>query len=119
MTARSSRWSRTRWSTHISATLSAAAVQPDALLPEAARDLVERGRAAARKVNRLGFRREDRADPRTLVSLRSAVGAVVDLLAELDRLEAALAPNERRSEAQADRVLFAAAFADIYCAQTE
>jgi hypothetical protein len=101
-----------------SSALSAAALRPDALLPEATRDLIAQARAAERKVNRLGFRREDRSAPRMLLSLRSAIAAVIDLLAELDRLQAALSTCPRRDQAVADRALFAAAFARIYCART-
>jgi hypothetical protein len=102
----------------MSCALSAAALRPDALLPDATRELIAQARAAGRKVNRLGFRREDRSDPRMLLSLRSAVGAVIDLLAELDRLQAALSTSAHCDEARADRVLFSAAFARIYCGRT-
>jgi hypothetical protein len=99
----------------LSSAFSAAALRPD-LLPESTRALIAQARAAARKVNRVGFRREDRSDPQMLLSLRSAVAAVVDLLGELDRLEAALATADRREHACADRELFAPVFAHIYCA---
>jgi hypothetical protein len=97
----------------LSSALSTTALRPD-LLPDA-RDLIAQARAAARKVNRIGFRREDRSDPRVLLSLRSAVAAVVDLLHELDRLDSALSTAASRKEAGADRERFAAAFARIYC----
>lgn len=100
----------------IAAALPAAASRPEALLPDATRDLIAEARVAGRKVNRLGFRREDRTDPGMLTSLRAAVAAVIDLLAELDRLEAALAGAGRRDQAVSDRELFAAAFDRIYCA---
>jgi hypothetical protein len=97
----------------LSAALDAAGARHLAL-PEATRDLLARARAAGRKVNRLGFRREDRSDPRMLTSLRSDVAAVTDLLAELDRLMAALAKADRRSDARTDCVRFAEAFRQIY-----
>jgi hypothetical protein len=96
------------------AALAAAAGREGHGLPEATRDLLARARGAVRRVNRVGFRREDRADARMLASLRSAVAAVTDLLAELDRLAAALATLDRRAQARADRSLFAAAFGRMY-----
>jgi hypothetical protein len=47
--------------------------------------------------------------------LRSTVAAVIDLLRELDRLDAALSGATRRDQAGADREVFAAAFERIYC----
>jgi hypothetical protein len=103
----------------IAAVLPAAASQPDALLPESTRELIAQARAAARKVNRVGFRREDRTDPSMLLSLRSAVAAVIDVLAELDRLGEAFAGLSHREHAIADRELFAAAFSQIYCPRAD
>jgi hypothetical protein len=53
--------------------LPAAASQLDALLAESTRELIAQARAATRKVNRVGFRRDDLTDPSMLLSLRSAV----------------------------------------------
>ena len=80
----------------------------------AAADLLARARAAARQVNRIGFRREDRADPAMCAAMQASVLAVVDALAELERLVASL-PQAARPEAMvADRPRFDAAFRSIY-----
>jgi hypothetical protein len=76
--------------------------------------LVARAQAAVRQVSRVGFRREDRADPAMLAALRASVPAVTDVLAELDRLVAALPQAARREALLADRPRFEAAFRAIY-----
>jgi hypothetical protein len=77
-------------------------------------DLVAKAHAATARVNRMGFRRQDRANPAVLAALRASAHAVVEILGELDRLVAAL-PSATAPEAMsADRPRFDAAFRDMY-----
>ena len=77
-------------------------------------DLVAKAHAATARVNRMGFRRQDRADPAVLAALRASAHAVVELLGELDRLLAALPTAAEPAAMSADRPRFDAAFRDMY-----
>jgi hypothetical protein len=79
-------------------------------------DLVAEVLAAVPRVNRVGFRREDRTNPATLAALRASVRAVVDVLTELDRLIAVLPRAAGPKATSDDRPRFEAAFRDIYAA---
>jgi hypothetical protein len=77
-------------------------------------DLVAKAHAATARVNRTGFRRQDRANPAVLAALRASAHAVVEVLGELDRLLTAL-PSAAEPEAMsADRPRFDAAFRSMY-----
>jgi hypothetical protein len=77
-------------------------------------DLVAEVLAAVPRVNRVGFRREDRTNPATLAAFRASVRAVVDVLTELDRLIAVLPRAAGPKATSDDRPRFEAAFRDIY-----
>jgi hypothetical protein len=77
-------------------------------------DLVAKAQAATARVNRMGFRRQDRVDPAVSAALRASVHAVVELLGELDRLLAALPSAAGPEAVAADRPRFEAAFRDMY-----
>jgi hypothetical protein len=70
--------------------------------------------AARRKVNRAGFRREDRADPLMAASLRFGAAAVFDVIRELDRLTATLSAKAAGADFAGDTARFTAAFRHIY-----
>jgi hypothetical protein len=78
--------------------------------------LLQQAQAALRKVGRIGFRREDRADAATTEALAAGAAAVVDVLRELDRLLPALHEAGPREASAADRASFEAAFRRIYAA---
>jgi hypothetical protein len=77
-------------------------------------DLVAEARAATARVNRMGFRRQDRANPAVLAALRASAHAVVELLGELDRLLTALPSAAGPKAMSADRPRFDAAFRSMY-----
>jgi hypothetical protein len=91
---------------------------PQSPIPEgAARELLLEARAAVRKVNRVGFRGEDRAGTGMLVALKAGAPAVVEVLDELDRLPAALSRMTSPGNIGDDRAHFLAAFQRIYLSQ--
>ena len=63
----------------------------------------------------MGFRRQDRADAAMLAGLRSGAPAVVDLIRELDRLGAVLAPNAAAASVSDDSEPFLSTFEHLYC----
>jgi hypothetical protein len=77
-------------------------------------DLVAEARAATARVNRTGFRREDRANPAVLAALRASAHTVVEILGELDRLLTALPSAVGPEAMSADRLRFDAAFRSMY-----
>jgi hypothetical protein len=80
--------------------------------------LLLEARSATRRVSRMGFRREDHADTGMLAALQSGATAVVEVLAELDRLMAALSQKSRVGDVADDRARFLATFLDIYPSAT-
>jgi hypothetical protein len=94
--------------------LRSAITDPGAVPEGAGRKIVLEAVAAARKVSRAGFRREDRADAAMLSALQSGASAVIELLRELDRLTATFAANAAPGELPADRARFLAIFQRIY-----
>jgi hypothetical protein len=102
----------------IALALKCALADPSLVPDGAARTLLQEAIAATRKVSRVGFRREDRADPEMLAGLRAGAAAVLETAQELDRLTATLAQKAPRGDVAADRDRFAAAFRCIYLAVT-
>ena len=70
--------------------------------------------AARRKVNRAGFRREDRADPAMATALRFGAAAVFEVIRELDRLAITLSAKAPGADFAGDTARFAEAFRHIY-----
>jgi hypothetical protein len=99
--------------------LRTAIAEPGAVPEGVGRKLLLEAVAATRKVNRAGFRREDRADAGMLIALRSGAAAVADLARELDRLTAALSRNAPVGDVAGDRARFLAAFRRIYLTAIE
>jgi hypothetical protein len=93
--------------------LSTALSEPSAVSDDA-RDVLAQAAAAARKVSRGGFRREDRADPEMLAGLQAGAAPVVELIRELDRLTETLAKKALIADFPGDRLRFLTAFQHIY-----
>ncbi len=94
--------------------LSSALSEPTAVSSDAARNVLVQAAAAARKVSRGGFRREDRGDPEILASLQVGAAPIVELIRELDRLTETLAKKTPIADFPADRMRFLTAFQHIY-----
>jgi hypothetical protein len=75
---------------NIASSLKRAFSDPNSLAEPAARQAVQVSRSIGRKVNRAGFRREDRTDANTLAAISAGAAAIVELIGELDRLGLAL-----------------------------
>jgi hypothetical protein len=89
-------------------------------LPEGAgQKLLLEAVAAARKVNRAGFRREDRADAAMAAALQSGAVAIVEVMGELERLTAAFAREGQSGDLAADRDRFLLIFRRIYLAAND
>jgi hypothetical protein len=80
----------------------------------AGRELLLEAAASARKVNRVGFRREDRLDSDMLAALASGAAAVVELSRELDRLTAVLLKKAVLADLAIDRARFLPTFQRMY-----
>jgi hypothetical protein len=98
----------------IAPALKTALADPNTVPAGAGRELLLEARSASRKVSRLGFRTEDQADAGMFAALQSGAAAVVDVLAELDRLMAALTQKSGVGDVAGDRARFLATFLDIY-----
>jgi hypothetical protein len=95
------------------------AVADPASVPEGVgRDLLLEAVAAARKVNRAGFRREDRADHAMQAALQAGAAAVVEVARELARLTEVISAAPPGDSA-ADRSRFFPVFRRIYLAEKE
>jgi hypothetical protein len=70
--------------------------------------------AATRKVSRVGFRREDRADTEMIAALQSGAGAIIGVVRELDRLTAILSQKVPLGDIASDHDRFLAAFRRLY-----
>lgn len=101
-------------SASIASALRTAIAVPSSVPAGSTRQLLLTARAAASDVNRMGFRREDRADAAMLAGLRSGVPAVIDLIRELDRLGAVLARKAGAVSVSDDREQFLSTFKQIY-----
>jgi hypothetical protein len=98
----------------IAPALRAAVADPETVPEGAGRKLLLEAVAATRKVGRVGFRREDRADAGMLAALQSGAAAIVETSRELDRLTAALARNAPVGDIPLDRARFLNTFQHIY-----
>jgi len=98
----------------IASALKTAIAAPNGVPPGSTRQILLAARAATADVNRMGFRREDRADAGMLAALQSGAAAVLDLIGELDRLDAVLAPKAAAASVPEDRDIFLSAFEHIY-----
>lgn len=96
--------------------LRSAIAEPGCVAQNAARDLLVAALAAMRKVGRIGFRREDRADAGMLAALKVGASAIVEVDRELDRLTAVLSQKSVSGDIAADRERFLTAFRSIYVA---
>ena len=85
----------------------------------AGRALLIEALTARRKVNRAGFRREDRADPDMAAALRAGAAAVFEVIRELDRLTGTLSAKAAGADFAGDTARFAAAFRRIYLGATD
>ncbi len=94
--------------------LSTAMSEPSTVSSDAARNVLVQAAAAARKVSRAGFRREDRADPEILAGLQAGAAPIVELIRELDRLTETLAKKAPIADLPSDRIRFMTAFRHIY-----
>ncbi len=96
------------------ATLLAALLAQSISAPGPLRETLAAARAAARKVNREGFRPADREAPDGMKALGAGLVSVIALDAELARLDAALERADLVAEARADRGDFLSAFRALY-----
>jgi hypothetical protein len=94
--------------------LKSAVAEPGAVPESAVRELLLASLAATRKVGRIGFRREDRADSGVLAAFKAAASAIVEVDRELDRLTAALSQKSATGDVAADRERFLSTFKSIY-----
>jgi len=76
--------------------------------------LIAKANTAARRVNRIGFRRQDRGDPAVVAGLAAGAASVIGILTELDRLLAALPGSTLCAAMIADRPRFEATLRRIY-----
>lgn len=83
-------------------------------LPGEAGSLLRQAQAAARRVSRAGFRREDRAEATMLEGLACGAPAAVAIMGELDRLAAALSAEAFAHDLPGDRTRFVTALRRIY-----
>jgi len=97
--------------------LMAAIADPSTIAEGSGRNLLVEAVAARRKVGRAGFRREDRADPQMAIALRAGGTAVLDVIAELDRLVSSLSVKAAGADLAGDTARFDAAFRTIYLAK--
>jgi len=98
----------------IAPTLQAAISDPSAMPDGPGRKLLLEALAAARKVSRAGFRREDRVDADMVAALRSGAAVVFEVIRELDRLVAVLSHKAQAADLAGDRARFLATFRTIY-----
>lgn len=96
----------------IAEVLKRAACDPHAVAPESVHQLLQQARSNIRKVNRAGFRREDRAAADSLRAMQVGAPAAIELVRELDRLISAL--SAQRQDSLADRARFHSAFRRAY-----
>ncbi|HEY1543189.1 MAG TPA: hypothetical protein VGG01_12330 [Xanthobacteraceae bacterium] len=94
--------------------LRAAVADPNVVEEGAGRTLLLEALAARRKVNRAGFRREDRADSAVAMALRYGAAAVFEVIGELDRLTGTLSAKASLADLAADTARFATTFRRIY-----
>jgi hypothetical protein len=94
--------------------LTAAVADPTTIAEGPGRALLIEALAARRKVNRAGFRREDRADPEMATALRAGAAAVFEVIRELDRLIGPLSAKAAGADFAGDAARFSAAFRRIY-----
>jgi hypothetical protein len=101
--------------TQIASALRRAFADPDQL-PEETASVLRQAQAAARRVSRVGFRREDRAEATMLAGLACGAPAAAAIMGELDRLAAALSAEAFAPDLPGDRARFVAALRRIYAA---
>ena len=99
----------------IASALRRAIADPDQL-PGEAGSLLRQAQAAGRRVSRVGFRREDRAEVTMLEGLACGAPAAVAIMGELDRLAVALSAEGFSPDLPGDRTRFVAALRRIYAA---
>jgi hypothetical protein len=102
----------------IAPVLQAAFVDAESVPEGPGRKVLMDAAAASRKVNRAGFRREDRADEDMIAALRSGAAAVFEVIRELDRLTAVLSRKASGGDISADASRFHDTFQRIYLKQS-
>jgi hypothetical protein len=98
--------------------LKAAFADPGSVPEGAVRRVLLEAIAANRKVSRIGFRREDRADTEMLGAFQAGAGAAIEVIRELDRLTAALSQKAPVADVAGDQARFVATFQRIYIPAT-
>ena len=98
----------------LASALRTAMAAPKEISSVSTRQILLAARAAAGNVNRMGFRRQDRADASMLAGLQAGVAAILDLMRELDRLGEVLAPKAATASVPDDRSHFLSTFEHIY-----
>jgi hypothetical protein len=98
----------------IAPALKTAFADPRSVPAGAGRELLLEAVASTRKVNRVGFRRDDRLDIGMLAALVSGAAAVVELSRELDRLAAFLLKKAALADLASDRARFLSTLQRMY-----
>jgi hypothetical protein len=99
----------------IASALRRAIADPDQLPGETA-SVLRDAQAAARRVSRVGFRREDRAEATMIEGLAGGAPAAAAVMGELDRLAAALSAEGFSPDLPDDRTRFVTVLRRIYAA---
>jgi hypothetical protein len=94
--------------------MKAAIADPGAIKSAEARALMNAIRTASRKVNRLGFRKQDRTSDACIQGLRHGALAATDVVRELDRLLQSLSDNSKELELASDQARFHEGFRALY-----
>jgi hypothetical protein len=94
--------------------MKAAFADPGAIKSDQARLLINEIRTASRKVNRSGFRKEDRQDEACIQGLRHGALAAIDALSELDRLLQVLSGVSKELDLASDLARFHEGFRALY-----
>jgi len=98
--------------------LKAAIADPSHVPDEQARRILSEALGALRRVSRVGFRYEDRADAEMLSALGSGAGSVIELVQELDRLVSVLSKKTPLGDMAGDKACFLTAFRKMYLSTT-
>jgi hypothetical protein len=98
----------------IGSAMKTAIANPGPIKSEEARALMNEIRTASRKVNRSGFRKEDRTSDACIQGLRHGALAAIDVVRELDRLLQALSDTSKDLDLASDQARFYEGFGALY-----
>src|SRR5262249_23657085 len=98
----------------IGSAMKTAIANPGSIKSEEARGLMNEIRTASRKVNRSGFRKEDRTSDACIQGLRHGALAAIDVVRELDRLLQALSDTSKDLDLASDQARFHEGFGALY-----